>query len=174
MKYIDKNLIHGEHIIYRTRLHPIIFFWPVIFLAGFIICLIFNKADWAFLGMLCLPLALLTFIIKLVSYKTSEFGITNNRVIVKLGFVRRKSVEISLSKIESIIVRQTILGRIIGYGTVVVGGVGGLKEPFRFISKPITLRKIIQEIICGVEGLEDKEAWKRELDAISKKKAPQV
>jgi uncharacterized membrane protein YdbT with pleckstrin-like domain len=75
---------------------------------------------------------------------SSEFAITNKRVLIKVGLVRRHSLELLLQKVEGIGVDQSILGRILGYGTITVSGVGGTKEAFRMISSPLEFRRQVQ------------------------------
>jgi uncharacterized membrane protein YdbT with pleckstrin-like domain len=119
MGYVDDNLMAGEQVTHRTRLH-----WTI------------------FLS----PKALLTlFVAPLVARATSEFAVTNRRVIIKVGLVSRKTVELNLEKVESIGVEQTILGRILGYGAIVVVGTGGTKEPFPRIADPMGFRRAVNE-----------------------------
>ncbi|HEX9400869.1 MAG TPA: PH domain-containing protein [Anaeromyxobacter sp.] len=90
--------------------------------------------------------ALLTlFILPLIERATSEFAVTNRRVIIKVGLISRRTVELKLEKIESIGVDQSIPGRIFGYGTIVVKGTGGTNEPFRGIARPLEFRKAVNE-----------------------------
>jgi uncharacterized membrane protein YdbT with pleckstrin-like domain len=86
------------------------------------------------------------FIAPLIAMSTSEFAITNKRIIIKVGLFSRYTLEMNLNKIESINVNQSVLGRMLGYGTIVVIGTGGTKEPFAGISDPITFRKKFQEL----------------------------
>uniref|UniRef100_A0A7C4PJ61 PH domain-containing protein n=1 Tax=Anaerolinea thermolimosa TaxID=229919 RepID=A0A7C4PJ61_9CHLR len=78
---------------------------------------------------------------------TTEFAITNRRVIAKSGFIRRHTLEMLLAKIESVSVNQNILGRLLNFGTVTVTGTGGTKESFRAIVDPVGVRKKINQII---------------------------
>ncbi len=80
----------------------------------------------------------------LVQYLTSEFAVTNKRVLVKVGFISRHTLELLLSKVETVGVDQSILGRILGYGTIVVIGTGGTREPFRAITDPLEFRHQVQ------------------------------
>ena len=80
-----------------------------------------------------------------INFTSSEFGVTNRRVLIKVGFIRRRSLELLLSKVEGIGVDQGIPGRIFGYGTIIVTGTGGTKEPFRNITAPMEFRKTVQE-----------------------------
>jgi uncharacterized membrane protein YdbT with pleckstrin-like domain len=88
--------------------------------------------------------ALIIALPKYVAFATSEFAVTNKRLIVKVGVLRRRTVELQLSKVEAIAVEQDLLGRIFGYGNIVVTGTGGTKEPFRTISGPLKFRRAVQ------------------------------
>jgi uncharacterized membrane protein YdbT with pleckstrin-like domain len=70
--------------------------------------------------------------------------VTTKRVIIKVGLVRRRSVELLLRQVEAIRVEQGILGRILGYGTIIVGGTGGTAEPFSEIAAPLEFRRQVQ------------------------------
>ncbi len=146
MSYIEKNLMNGENIFYTSKLHWAVFLWPVLWL---IIALMFfsGGSDSAPIGVLFILIAIATSISSFISYKTSEFGITNKRVIVKVGFIRRNSLEVLLNKVEGIQVNQGILGRILGFGSITVSGTGGTKDPFHKIDAPLEFRKKVQEQI---------------------------
>ena len=77
---------------------------------------------------------------------TSEFAVTNKRVIIKVGLISRRTLEMNLAKIESVNVNQGILGRILDYGSITVIGTGGTKESFRGISQPLEFRKAFQQL----------------------------
>jgi uncharacterized membrane protein YdbT with pleckstrin-like domain len=83
-----------------------------------------------------------------VAYMTTEFALTDRRVIAKAGLIRRRSVDLLLAKVESIGVRQSIGGRILDFGTVTVTGTGGTKEPFGNIAQPMELRRRVQAQIA--------------------------
>jgi uncharacterized membrane protein YdbT with pleckstrin-like domain len=85
-----------------------------------------------FLGCFSLP--------ALVSYATSEFTITNRRVVVKIGWLRRRTMEININKVESAGVLQGLQGRILGYGDITLTGTGGTKELLKKISRPFEFR----------------------------------
>jgi hypothetical protein len=83
----------------------------------------------------------------LIIYFTTEFAVTNKRVIAKSGFIRIHTLEILLSKVESIDIRQPVLGRILNYGTVTVTGTGGTKQGFKAIAEPMVVRSKVNIII---------------------------
>jgi len=81
-----------------------------------------------------------------ITYYTTELAITNKRVIAKFGLIRRDTIEINLPKIESIRVEQGILGRIFGFGSVLVAGAGNPQAPIPGISAPIRFRNRFFEV----------------------------
>ena len=146
MGYIDKNLMEGEEVLYRAKLHWAVFIWPVIWLVVAILFFTAGK-EMAVWGVIFLLLAIIMGLSALITYATSEFGLTNKRVVGKIGFIRRNSIEVLLSKVEGIQVKQGIIGRIFNYGTVTISGTGGLKDPFKKIARPLEFRKKVQERI---------------------------
>jgi len=150
MSYIEENLMNGEKILYQAKLHWIVFLYPVMW---FVIAMNFfiGSGDTVAVGGLFVLIAILTGITSFINYLTSEFGITNKRVMVKVGFIRRNSLEILLNKVEGIQVNQEILGRILGYGSITVSGTGGTKNPFHKISSPLEFRKMAQEQIANIQ-----------------------
>jgi uncharacterized membrane protein YdbT with pleckstrin-like domain len=145
MGYIDDNLMSGEQIVYRTKLHWVIFLWPIIFV---VIAFMFFAGDSTAAGGFFLLVAIIWGVSFFISFKTSEFGITNKRVLIKTGFIRRNSLETLLTKVEGIQVNQGILGRILNYGTIIVKGTGGTSNPFHKIDAPLEFRKKVQEQIA--------------------------
>jgi uncharacterized membrane protein YdbT with pleckstrin-like domain len=100
------------------------------------------------LGLLLLPvfgLGLIFWVLAYVRYKTTELAITTRRVIVKHGFIRRRTVEININKVESIQVDQEILGRMFNFGTLVIAGAGDPQAPIAGISSPMAFRKAFIE-----------------------------
>jgi uncharacterized membrane protein YdbT with pleckstrin-like domain len=156
--YVDNNLITGEAVTYRARLHWILFVKPVLIGLALIaiVAWIFYAAD---LGkVLSAQVALLVWVGVLVisavpvlaaflTWHSAEFAVTNKRVILKTGFIQSKTAEMFLNKIESVGVDQSIGGRILGYGTIVIRGTGGSLEPFHRVSAPLRFRNEIQEQI---------------------------
>ena len=138
MGYIENNLVQGERITHRTRLHWVIFLLPLLAIA--LIGLPAREEAPAIL-LLCV----IWLIVKAITYVTAEFAITDKRVIMKKGWIRIDSLEILLSKVESLGVTQSVLGRILNYGTVSVHGTGGIMSQFKGISKPMEFRRKVQE-----------------------------
>ena len=120
MSYVESVLVSGERIIYKAKLH-----WKIYF------------SLHAFCTLWIAPA---------IRQATSEFVITNRRVIIKVGFISRKTLEMNLHKIESVNVVQGIIGRILGYGSITIIGSGGTKESFDDIESPIIFRRKFQEV----------------------------
>jgi uncharacterized membrane protein YdbT with pleckstrin-like domain len=140
MSYVDKSLLPGEQVTFRTHLHKIMFFWPVIVALLSVIGFIVNRTA----GGGVLVIAFCLWAIVYVRYVSSEFAVTNKRVIIKVGVVQRRTLEMLLPKVEAISVEQGIGGRILGYGTIIVVGTGGTKEPFQRIANPLEFRRAVQ------------------------------
>jgi hypothetical protein len=103
-------------------------------------------------GLCVLGVALIIFAVGLVKRSSTEMAVTNKRVLVKVGLMSRRTIEIMLSKIESVRVDQSLMARMLGYGTIVVRGVGGTPEPFPDIAHPLEFRRQVQEQIDRLAG----------------------
>jgi uncharacterized membrane protein YdbT with pleckstrin-like domain len=79
----------------------------------------------------------------------TEVAVPNRRVLIKTGLLSRRSVEVLLPKVESIGVDESFLGRIFGYGSVIVRGTGGTFETFDKIARPNELRRQVQEQLAN-------------------------
>ncbi len=142
MGYVESNLLPNEQITYRAKLHWIIYGLPVTVFAIAILVLILGGGATA-AGAIAVVAAVLL-IPPWIRSTSSEFAITNRRVLIKVGLVRRHSLELLLQKIEGIGVDQGIIGRVLGFGTITVSGVGGTKEAFLMISNPMEFRRQVQ------------------------------
>jgi uncharacterized membrane protein YdbT with pleckstrin-like domain len=144
--FVEKNLLPNEQITYRARLHWIIYFWPaIVILAAIAVAL--TGYDMAAMGVGIVGVLML--LPPWIKSSSSEFAITNKRVVIKVGLVRRHSLELLLQKVEGIGVDQGITGRILGYGTIIISGVGGTKESFQRISNPLEFRRQVQASLAS-------------------------
>ncbi len=100
-------------------------------------------------GAASLVVAASFFGVGLVRRNATEMAVTNRRVIVKSGLADRRTIELLLPRIESIAVEEPALGRLLGYGTVVVRGTGGTPEVFRQIARPLEFREQVQRQIAA-------------------------
>jgi uncharacterized membrane protein YdbT with pleckstrin-like domain len=150
-RYIDDILQPGEKVLYSTNAHWI-FYLPAI--AAWIVAIAFLIISRMFVTetpmLLCLSLAALAAIAALYwtvtawfHRWTTETDVTNLRVVHKTGFIKRRTFEMSLDKVESVDVNQSILGRILNYGNVTVRGVGEGSEEITTIASPLDFRNHI-------------------------------
>lgn len=142
MSYVENSLLPGEHVTYETRLHKIVFFWPIVLaVLGFAL---FSDPVSRPAAPMVLGMAVLGGLAVWLQFSTSEFAVTNKRVIIKVGILRRRTLEIMLTKVEAISVDQSLGGQMLGYGTIVVVGTGGTHEPFKGIASPLEFRRAVQ------------------------------
>jgi uncharacterized membrane protein YdbT with pleckstrin-like domain len=139
--YVQSNLIPGEQVVYETKVHPIVFLTPSAFVTGGIV---FGLLGMPPAGAVFLAIGVVLFAAAWIRQWSSEFAVTNKRVIIKVGFISRRTIEINMSKVESVEVNQDIFGRVLNYGTIVVIGTGGTKEPFALIDDPLAFRRAVQ------------------------------
>lgn len=154
MSYLDDHLLAGERIIYRARLHWAIFAASVAVVAigiGLAIILGVYQPKYWYAGAAVAGVGLLLAISPAIRYASSEFAVTDKRVVAKLGFIERESLETLLSKIEAIGVDQGVVGRVLGYGTITITGTGGTEESFRRISDPLEFRRQIQSQVVELD-----------------------
>jgi len=164
LSYAEKHLIAGETVQYETRLHWIVMVGhtliaAVLALVGAVALLApasaVSTGTASFSGPLrwvsiaCLLVAAIFFGIGFVRRSATEMAVTNKRVIVKSGIVNRRTIELLLPRIESIAVEEPALGRVLGYGTVIVRGTGGTPEVFPQIARPLEFREQVQRQIAG-------------------------
>ncbi|MBR1227072.1 MULTISPECIES: PH domain-containing protein [unclassified Bradyrhizobium] len=150
-RYIDDILQPGEKVLYSTNAHWI-FFLPAIVLWAAALAL-FVGSGMIPAGPMVLVLWSLSAIVAIGAlYKTAtawfhrwttETDVTNFRVIHKTGFVKRQTFEMSVDKVESVDVNQSILGRILNYGDVTVLGVGEGGKTLDTIASPLAFRNAI-------------------------------
>lgn len=155
MGYVERHLLPGERVLYKTRLHWVLFARPaLVFLigAGLTVAVRYVEAQpeaarWAgWIGLGIMAIGFLWGFVHWVELRTSEFAVTTTRVIFKVGLVARYTTELLLSKVESIAVQQSLTGRILDYGDLTVIGTGGTREVFRRVRDPITFRNYVQQV----------------------------
>lgn len=146
MSYIDKNLLPGERILFRTKKHWILFFVPVVLtalsiylephisqnpilrqvaLAPWIVTAIF----WAYYG---------------IEYHFSDYAVTDKRVMMREGFFTRHTNEMRLNTISQVNVDQSLIGQLLNYGTVSINAFGAF-DYYPLISRPGMFQKWVNQ-----------------------------
>ncbi len=162
MTYVSANLVPGETVIYETRLHWIVMLGHLVvglLLLGVPGVLLLGDAlshpdtDVSDLhlmeagGAALLVVGLIVILMGVARRNATEMAVTNRRVVIKTGLLSRKTIEMMLNKVESIEISETAVGRMFGYGTIVMIGTGGTPEPFHKMAHPLEFRSQVQQQI---------------------------
>ena len=152
MSYVDDHLLPGEQVEHRGHLHKIIYVVPaLVALLGVGGGIFAFTQGLGILGAIMIVIASLPLLWVHVTYTSSEFAVTDKRVIIKVGWIRRRTLETMLGKVENIGVDQTVYGRLLDFGTITVTGTGGTKEAFADIAEPLEFRRQVQAHVSAAE-----------------------
>ncbi len=151
MAYVTSVLQPGEIVKAIGRPHWIVFIRAFLLLAVGLALLVFSDTDAGRraaplplgLGGIVFVLGLLALLLAWFERSIVEMAVTNHRVIYKRGFIRRHTVEMNMDKVETVDVDQSLLGRLLGFGTIRVLGTGQGIETLNRIGSPIRLRNAI-------------------------------
>jgi uncharacterized membrane protein YdbT with pleckstrin-like domain len=151
MKYVERVLQPDERVVHAARLHWLIYLIPIVLLILAAVCAVLairsDKPGIAIplflVAALLAPIGLISAVGALIRQITTELVLTDRRVIYKTGIFRRHTMEMNRSRVETVGVDQSILGRLLNYGTVVLRGTGGSLEPIRAIADPLSFRNHI-------------------------------
>ena len=161
MSYVQQNLNAGERVLYTAHLH-----WVVMCRSIFVDTL-FSLAGlgllgWAIVGkhaargeaqavgiagFTLIVLGGVVLALAAVRRNATEMAVTNKRVIIKVGYLTKRTIELFLSKVESVEVEQSVGGRMLGYGSITLRGTGGTNEPFSHVADPLEFRRQVQHQI---------------------------
>ena len=159
MSYLKASLVPGEAVVYQTRLHWIVMLrhilLGVLLLAGAGALLSHllhqprsgNTNEHLMEGgaAALLVCGIAAIFAGVVRRNATEMAVTTRRVVVKLGLVNRKTIEMLLNKIETIEISEPMAGRMLGYGSITIVGTGGTSEPFHKIARPLQFRSEVQQ-----------------------------
>jgi uncharacterized membrane protein YdbT with pleckstrin-like domain len=147
MKYVDEVLQPGETVLFVSTIHWLVY-WPAILLivAAVAAALLLPPGGsplvpWV--SFLCFAIGLVSAARAWFKRWTTEIAVTDRRIIYKRGFIRRHTIEMNMDKVESVDVNQSLLGRLFGYGDVLVRGTGVGFEPLQMIESPIEFRNAV-------------------------------
>lgn len=134
-------------IIYQARLHWVLFLSPIVLLLIAVAVRYYTpQVPYEIVSVLAL-IAVIWEVIVWLTYRYSYLNIKTNRVVMCSGIVVRQTVDIPMNKIESIDIRQSILGSLLQYGSLVITGTGGTRQFINFLNKPLTCRRYIEELM---------------------------
>lgn len=152
--YADSVLAEGESVVYRAAISRWKYFGSYLFgallvlagLVGIFFTYLGTDLTTRIFGAVPLVLGLIIIFVAIIRRRTTELVLTDRRIIAKRGFISRETVEMNLSKVESLHVSQGLMGRILNYGDVAVVGTGASLEPLRGVSRPLELRRKLGEL----------------------------
>lgn len=150
-RYVEQNLLPGEEVIHIARVSNIIYL-PYVLLTGFMVAVAVLTGQmvqtFLFVALFVAVVGGLTCGIRKIS---TEVAVTDKRLILKTGFIKRETVEQFLEKIDSISVEQTIMDRLTNAGTIIVRGSGQTFSPVANIDDPLTFRKMVNEQVDKIK-----------------------
>jgi uncharacterized membrane protein YdbT with pleckstrin-like domain len=153
MSYVDSQLLPNETVLYRARLHRSLYTPSIIIAVLALVAAAFAIGQpplwWAVLALGVL--AAISFLGTWSRSASSEFAVTDKRVIIKVGWIRRRTLETMLAKVEGVGVDQSVSGRLLGFGTITVTGTGGTREEFDRIANPLEFRRQVQAAISAAD-----------------------
>jgi uncharacterized membrane protein YdbT with pleckstrin-like domain len=130
MRYAQQVLQPGEQIIAIGRFH-----W--LYSAGAYLWLVL-------LGVFIIGIVI--FLVMIIRKWTTEIVITTDRLIFKTGWIARHAEEISLTRIEEVALTQTVMGRILGYGSLRISGTGtSVIHLPSILANPVEFRRALAE-----------------------------
>ena len=152
--YVETVLATGENVFYRASISHWKFFLS--YLAGSVLVaggatvlyLAPFDADQVTLaiGIGFLASGVVVLLVSALRRRTTELVLTDRRLIAKRGILSLETVEMNLTKVESLHVSQGLMGRLLNYGDVAVVGTGACLEPLRGVSRPLELRRMLNEL----------------------------
>jgi uncharacterized membrane protein YdbT with pleckstrin-like domain len=152
VRYYQQVLRDNETLAFACRLHWIVFVRALGFLLGAVVLFLaaISVPDetlphqlLVYAGDVCLLLTPLYALAAWARWYSTDIAVTDRRVIYKRGLISRRTIEMNVSKIETVDVEQGPLARLLGYGDVIIRGTGGTFEPLRYVGEPIALRNAI-------------------------------
>lgn len=147
MSYVDSNLVPGEAVLYRTGVSPWAYMQHVLVSSALMAVAWYlwshHEQLAAYVPATIAGAAVLLLMLSWSLRTANELAVTTERVIIKVGWLRVKSAMLYLSRVEGVEVNQSVVGRILGYGTVQVRGVGTEVFPVRYVQDPLRFRREI-------------------------------
>lgn len=179
MGYVDENLVPGESVAYRARLHWIVVA-PALLAggaldltgAGLAVAAFFRRGPEGHVSPLMVAAGAVLMVIGsawmvagVIRWNATEITVTSRRVLIKTGVVNRHTTELLLAKIESVSIEESLVARLFGFGKVTVHGTGGTPETFERIARPHQFRRQVQIQIEALPGSRAAPTGWREIGA---------
>ena len=136
-------------VVYLARLHVVLFVGPILLLLA-ALWLGASYVSFQYVSLMLIVVALFWLVLTWVTYQFSSLTVKKKQIILRSGLLVRKTMDIPLSKVESIDIRQSIIGTIFQYGSLEITGTGGTKQFMNYLSHPLTCRRYIEQMMHEV------------------------
>jgi uncharacterized membrane protein YdbT with pleckstrin-like domain len=148
MRYIERVLQPGEAVIHASKIHWIVYIPGVVVVLAAVVFFVValghpRQLLWLALFATCVGLGFFMLFLAWFKRWTTEIDVTDRRIVYKRGFIWRHTVEMNMDKVESVDVDQSILGRLLDYGDIIIRGTGTGLEPLRNIEAPLEFRNYV-------------------------------
>ena len=136
----------NKQVVYQARLHWVLFVWPILFfILSVWLGLMFTSFHEVSLLFMCV--GLIWSVLTWLTYQFSSLTIKKKQVVLRSGILVRQTIDVPLSKIESIDIKQSIIGSLFKYGSLVITGTGGTRQFMGYVAKPLTCRRHIEQLM---------------------------
>ncbi|MCH9689251.1 MAG: PH domain-containing protein [Gammaproteobacteria bacterium] len=139
----------NKQVVYQARLHWVLFIWPISF---FILSawLGLTFASFHEVSVLFMLIGLIWSVLTWLTYQFSSLTIKKKQIVLRTGILVRQTIDVPLSKIESIDIKQSIIGSLLKYGSLVITGTGGTRQSMGYVARPLTCRRHIEQLMYDV------------------------
>lgn len=134
--------------LYQAQLHPIVFFQPMVLIAVAVVLAWF----YPWLNMVCymlLMVGLVWLAMGALDFKCTKMLVYPSQVSLQAGWLVRNRTDIPVNKIESVDIRQSILGSLLGFGEIIITGSGGTRQKMVNVAAPLTCRRYIEQVLSS-------------------------
>lgn len=134
--------------LYQAQLHPVVFFQPMVLI------LAASMLTWFYpwLNMVCYMLLMVGLAwlgMGAIDFKFTKMLVYPSHVSLQTGWLVRNRTDIPANKIESVDIRQSILGSLLGFGEIIITGSGGTRQKMVDVSAPLTCRRYIEQVLSA-------------------------
>lgn len=140
--YVESSLTTGEKVEQRAQITKVIYVRPVFWL---VVTVLFCLGGLGIVPVALFIVTAISLIRTFLVVSTTELAVTNKRVLAKFGIIKRSTIELNLTSVESVNLEQGILGRVLNYGSLVFNGTGSSGVPVPYISHPLEFKKLVLE-----------------------------
>lgn len=150
MGYLERSLTKDERVLHIGSIHWIVHLGPALLLLIGLINLVAGVSSgsiggiWIVVGIVITIVATFSIMTSIIRRFTTDLAGTNKKIVAKWGLISRRTIEQRLEKIDSIQVDQGVLGRLLGYGTIIVNGSGASLTPIKAVRDPLTFRRQVE------------------------------